>query len=217
MKISPTNGVVPMINVFIVEPERQHQVIEGWLKERKRFEAFSGFVAASLHRSIDGTRVINYAQYKKAEDWRAISNPANQRQLFAWAFAISQPDPHLYEVVSQSTASGAAEATIERASSLATMITVFPVEPEKQPRLIEHWINESKQFEALPGFISATLHRSLDGNRVLYYGQWQKAQDWLAISGQADHVFGQVRAISQADSHLYEVVHVIERHSPAAG
>jgi heme-degrading monooxygenase HmoA len=202
MKISQTNGVVPMINVFTVEPEKQHQVIEGWLKERKRFEEFSGFVAASLHRSIDGTRVINYAQYHKAEDWPAISNPANQRQLFAWAFAISQPDPHLYEVVSQSTAGATAQATIEEAASVATTIAVFPV--------------ESKQFEVLPGFISATLHRSLDGKRVLYYGQWQKAQDWLALSGQVDHAFGQVRAISHADSHLYEVVHVIERHSPAA-
>jgi heme-degrading monooxygenase HmoA len=206
-----------MINVFTVESEKQHQVIEGWLKERKRFEAFSGFVAASLLRSTDGTRVINYAQYQKAEDWLAISNPGDRRQLFAWAFAISQPDPHLYEVVSQSTASGAAHATIEEAASVATIITVFPVEPEKQPQLIERWLTEGKQFEALPGFISATLHRSLDGKRVLYYGQWQRAQDWLALSGQADHVFGQLRAITQADSRLYEVVHVIERHSPAVG
>jgi heme-degrading monooxygenase HmoA len=217
MKISPINDVVPMINVFTVEPEKQQQVIEGWLKEGKRFFAFPGFVAASLHKSLDGTRVINYAQYQKAEDWLAISPPAEQQQLFAWAFAISQPDPHLYEVVSQSTTSGAASVTIEEAITFATMITVFPVEPEKQQQLIETWLREGKQLEALPGFVSTTLHRSLDGKQVLHYVQWQKAQDWLAISRQADSLFEQVRAVSQADSHLYEVVHLVRRETPSAG
>lgn len=216
MKISPTNDVVPMINVFTVEPEKQPQVIEGWLKEGQRFFALPGFVAAALHKSLDGTRVINYAQYQTAQDWFTVSPPAEQRQLFAWAFAISQPDPHLYEVVSQSTASGAKLATLEEATEVATMITVFPVEPGKQSQLIEHWLKEGKPLEALPGFISATLHRSLDGARVIYYAQWQKVQDWLALSRQIDPLFDQVRAISQADSHLYEVIQVVSRQSPAA-
>lgn len=216
MKISPANDVVPMINVFTVEPEKQQQVIEGWLKEGKRFEAFPGFVAAALHKSLDGTRVINYAQYQKAQDWFAISPPAEQHQLFAWVFAISQPDPHLYEVVSQSTASGAKLVTLEEATEVVIMITVFPVEPEKQQQLIELLLKEGKQFEALPGFISATLHRSLDGTRVIHYAQWQKAQDWLALSRQTEQLFGQVRAISQADSHLYEIVHLVNSQPPSS-
>jgi heme-degrading monooxygenase HmoA len=217
MKILPTNNVVPMINVFTVEPGKQHQVIEGWLKEGPRFFAVPGFVAAALHRSLDGTRVINYAKYQTAQDWFTVSPAAEQQQLFAWAFAISQPDPHLYEVVSQNTASGAKLVTLEETAEVATMITVFPVEPEKQHQLIEQWQESGRPLEALPGFISSTLHRSLDGKRVLHYVQWQKAKDWLAVSRQADPLFEQVRAISQADSHLYEVVHVTRREIPSAG
>jgi hypothetical protein len=97
MKISPTNEVATMINVFTVEPEKQQELIEIWLKEGKQFEALPSFVAAALHRSLDGKRVINYAQRQKAEDWLDISRHAGQ--LFGHFRAISQSDPHLYEVI----------------------------------------------------------------------------------------------------------------------
>ncbi|MBV9614321.1 MAG: antibiotic biosynthesis monooxygenase, partial [Ktedonobacteraceae bacterium] len=151
-------------------------------------------------------RVINYAQFQKAEDWLDISRRAGQ--LFGHFRAISQSDPHLYEVIYQSTASGALHVTIEQAASLATMINVFTVEPEKQQQLIETWFKEGKQFERLPGFISTTLHRSTDGKRVINYAQFQKAEDWLDISRRAGQLFGHFRAISQSDPHLCEVVYL---------
>jgi len=209
MKISPTTDVATMINVFTVEPENQQQLIETWLKEGKQFEALPGFVSAALHRSTDGKRVINYAQWRKAEDWLDISRRAGQ--LFGHFRAISQSDPHLYEVVYLSAASGASHATIEQAASLATMINVFTVEPEKQQQLIETWLKEGKQFELLPGFISATLHRSTDGRRVINYAQFQRAEDWLDISRRAGQLFGHFRAISQSDPHLYEVVYLSQQ------
>jgi hypothetical protein len=39
MKISQTNDVATMINVFTVEPEKQQELIEIWLKDGKQFEA----------------------------------------------------------------------------------------------------------------------------------------------------------------------------------
>ncbi|MBV9257191.1 MAG: antibiotic biosynthesis monooxygenase, partial [Ktedonobacteraceae bacterium] len=128
MKISPANDIATMINVFTVEPENQQQLIDIWLKEGKQFERLPGLISAALHRSTDGKRVINYAQFQKAEDWLDISRHADQ--LFGHFRAISQSDPHLYEVIYQSTASGALHVTIEQAASFATMINVFTVEPE---------------------------------------------------------------------------------------
>ena len=86
---------------------------------------------------------------------------------------------------------------ISQTNNIATMINVFTVEPEKQQQLIELWLKEGKQFEALPGFVSAALHRSLDGKRVINYAQWQRAEDWLDISRRAAQLFGSFRAISR--------------------
>ena len=54
MQVSQSHDVATMINVFTVEPEKQQQLIKTWLKEGKQFEALPGFVAAALHRSLDG-------------------------------------------------------------------------------------------------------------------------------------------------------------------
>jgi heme-degrading monooxygenase HmoA len=206
MMITQTSGLATMINVFDVEPEKQQQLIEIWLEEGKKFETWPGFVSTTLHRSLDGTRVINYAQWQKAEDWLNLAKQGGQ--LFSRFKGIAVSDPHLYEVIYLSTATEASHVTIEQATSLATMINVFTVEPENQQQLIETWLEEGKKFELIPGFISATLHRSTDGTRVINYAQWQKAEDWLDISRRAGQLFGNFREISKSDPHLYEVIYL---------
>jgi hypothetical protein len=58
-----------------------------------------GFLSANIHRSLDGTRVVNYARWKRKEDLEAmLQNPMAREHLDEY-FKLSQPDPHLYEVV----------------------------------------------------------------------------------------------------------------------
>jgi hypothetical protein len=89
---------------------------------------------------------------------------------------------------------------VTQTSGLATMINVFDVEPEKQQQLIDIWLEEGKKFELLPGFVSAALHRSTDGTRVINYAQFQKAEDWLDISRRADQLFCHFREISKSEA-----------------
>src|ERR1700730_4275032 len=175
MIITQTSGLATMINAFEVEPEKQQELVDIWLEEGKKFETWPGFVSATLHRSLDGKRVLNYAQWQKAEDWQALAKQGVQ--LFARFKGVGRADPHLYEVVYLSTATEMAQVTVELAVPVATMINVFEVEPEQQQHLVDIWLEEGKKFETWPGFVSATLHRSLDGKRVLNYAQWQKAED----------------------------------------
>ena len=72
---------------------------------------------------------------------------------------------------------------ITKTNNVATMVNMFTVEPDKQQQLIDIWLEEGKKFELLPGFVSAALHRSTDGRRVINYAQWQKAEDWLKYGG----------------------------------
>jgi len=65
-----------------------------------------------------------------------------------------------------------------------------------------------------PGFVSITLHRSLDGRRIVNYVQWQ-SRDLLEAAHKSPEFRKEWRHFDQVteeiDPHLYEVVHVEDR------
>jgi quinol monooxygenase YgiN len=72
--------------------------------------------------------------------------------------------------------------TIEFGSGVFTLINVFTCEPEKQKRLVAVLIDATeKTMKLMPGFISANIHRSFDGKRVVNYAQWQDKESFEAM------------------------------------
>ena len=72
--IKQADGTVVLINVFTCEPENQQKLIDAWIRAtEEKLGKLPGIVSAALHRSKDGTRVVNYAQWKSAEDWETSS------------------------------------------------------------------------------------------------------------------------------------------------
>ena len=76
--ISKGNKLVTLINIFTVEPANQQQLLD--LLARATDTAVRqapGFISASLHRGLDGTKVVMYAQWRSLEDYEAMrQNPA---------------------------------------------------------------------------------------------------------------------------------------------
>jgi len=71
---------------------------------------------------------------------------------------------------------------IEKGNGVLTLINVFDVEPSNQGRLVELLIEATeKTMKRMPGFISANIHRSLDGKRVVNYAQWRSRADFEAM------------------------------------
>jgi quinol monooxygenase YgiN len=65
---------------------------------------------------------------------------------------------------------------IDPDTPLGTLINVFTVEPSKQQGLIDLLDRATEEvMRHQPGFISANIHRSLDGRHVANYAQWQTA------------------------------------------
>jgi quinol monooxygenase YgiN len=97
--ISPEQNVATLINVFTVAPENQERLIE--LLDRATEEVMrhlAGFVSANLHKSLDGTHVVNYAQWESRAAFEAmLANTEAQRHMAA-ALTMAQSEPHLYEV-----------------------------------------------------------------------------------------------------------------------
>ena len=72
--------------------------------------------------------------------------------------------------------------TISTSDEVLTVINVFTVAPENQARLIDLLTRATdSSVSHVPGFISASLHRSRDGRRVAMYAQWRSWDDYARM------------------------------------
>jgi len=98
---------------------------------------------------------------------------------------------------------------IQEHAPLATLINVFTVAPERATELAEQLrlaTEETMQF--VPGFISANIHVSTDGTRVVNYAQWESAQAYKAIFEEPstrEHMAACAAIATGFDPHLYTV------------
>ena len=58
-----------------------------------------GFVSASIHKSADGVRVTNYAQWRTARDFEAMLQNPQALEHMKPILEIATNDAHLYDVV----------------------------------------------------------------------------------------------------------------------
>jgi len=100
--------------------------------------------------------------------------------------------------------------TISESAPLLTFINVFRVEPENQERVIGLLTTATDQvMRALPGFISANIHRSLDGRHVVNYVQWKSQAHFEAIftnEAATTHMKALRPYLVSSERNLYQVV-----------
>src|SRR5258706_15366655 len=98
--ISLTRKLVTLINVFTVEPANQERLLDLLARATETSVRHApGFISASLHRGLDGTKVTMYAQWRSVEDYEAMRrNPAPLPYL-QQALALATFEPGMYEVV----------------------------------------------------------------------------------------------------------------------
>jgi quinol monooxygenase YgiN len=84
--IAKDNDVVTLINVLVDAT-------------RKVMRKQPGFVSANIHRSLDGRRVTNYAQWRSREAFEAMLQNQEAAEHMGEAARIAETfEPHLYEV-----------------------------------------------------------------------------------------------------------------------
>ncbi len=91
-----------LINVFVVSPDRADElarVLREATEQTMRY--VPGFISANIHVSTDGSRVVNYAQWEKVEDFQAmLADPAARVHMDQCASIATSFDPHIYTVES---------------------------------------------------------------------------------------------------------------------
>jgi quinol monooxygenase YgiN len=89
-----------VINVFTVSPDQQARLLELLARAtQSSVRHVPGFVSAALHRSLDGTKVTMYAQWRTAEDYQRMRSRSDTSPFLAEAMTLATFDPGLYEVV----------------------------------------------------------------------------------------------------------------------
>jgi heme-degrading monooxygenase HmoA len=99
-EIRDNNGVVTQITTVKLPPDRQDEVLK-LMTERARFMATQpGFVSVSLHRSKDGSHVVNYIQWRDAKQLEAAHHSPEFRKRWPRFGEIAEEiEPCLYDVV----------------------------------------------------------------------------------------------------------------------
>jgi quinol monooxygenase YgiN len=94
------NRVITQITTVTVDPDNQDEVLE-LMKERARFMAKQpGFVSVSLHRSEDGSHVVNYIQWTDRDKLAAAHHsPEFRKKWPRFGDLVDEVEPALYEIV----------------------------------------------------------------------------------------------------------------------
>jgi quinol monooxygenase YgiN len=76
------------------------------------------------------------------------------------------------------TRSPAMETTIRVDSAVTTLVNVFTVEPDNQPKVLALLQDGTEtMFSKMPGWISTNLLTSRDRRQVVVYSQWRDGKD----------------------------------------
>lgn len=204
--IAKNNDVITAIVIFAVEPEKQQELVDiiiEFLETTVKHQP--GFVSSSIHKSIDGLRVMNYAQWKTQQDYQAFIQNTEVQAKGNKLSNFQLHESHLYEVAVSKPDN--ANLTISQGGLIH--LAEFRVAPENQSRLVEL----EKEYVGVglqnPGLLSANFHRSLDGVHTVNYGQWRSFADFdqLLKDPKYKPLSEYWQGIAENQFHLYEVVY----------
>ena len=97
---SEKDNIVALINVFTVEPANQQRLVDLLTRATDgSVNRAPGFISSTLHRSIDGTKVTMYAQWRSAEDYQAMRQDPGRLPFLEEALTIAKFEAGMYEIV----------------------------------------------------------------------------------------------------------------------
>jgi hypothetical protein len=96
--IKADSNIVTQINVFTVPAGEQNALISYLSKAAHAAREVDGWLSASLHRSLDGTRVVNYAQSADGDAAKRVFDHLMAKGLIEGNKRFGDAHPGLYQV-----------------------------------------------------------------------------------------------------------------------
>jgi len=99
-------------------------------------------------------------------------------------------------------------------SSPFVLINTFTVAPENQQRLIDLLIEiTNESIVHIEGFITSTLHQSVDGTKVTMYAQWtsREAYEEMRKRPVASSALTEALSFATFEMGMYDIVQVFQK------
>lgn len=92
------------------------------------------------------------------------------------------------------------------------LINVYRCEPGRLDALMELLTALLRAQRELDGFVSATLHRGLNGRVAAVQAVWRSREDWKAMTRHpaVNEAMAPIMAVATFEPHLYEPGEVID-------
>ena len=100
MSQTSDKSIVTLINTFTVDPGNQQRLVDLLIRATDGFVSrASGFISPTLHRSVDGTKVAMYAQWRSVDDYQAMRQDPGPLPFLEEALTIAKFETCIYESV----------------------------------------------------------------------------------------------------------------------
>lgn len=104
-RIDAAASIFTLINTFHTSPDRQAAIVASLTRFTTIARELPGFVGTAVHASLDGTRVINYVQWRTRDDLGAMLSRDDARAHMAEVGALAdRVDPVAYRVAFEDSA-----------------------------------------------------------------------------------------------------------------
>lgn len=209
-EISQKNEIATLILDFTVKEDKIQQLSK--LAQENIRDVMSkkdGFVSANIHESSSGTRLVNYSQWKNRESYEKAIDFLSPDEVLLGEKLLELGDMkwNFYEIVSSV---GKIPAYISVENGYPTGINFIDVSPEKSQEIIKVFSNYYKNIlQNMNGFVSANLHKSDDGTRIINYVQWDSFDGLTSLfrDETAKEFNKELKEISSPDWNLFKVVY----------
>jgi heme-degrading monooxygenase HmoA len=98
--IAKTNRVCTQITTVKLPPENQDEVLQMMIERAHFMASQPGFVSVNLHRSTDGSHVVNYIQWTSPDKLQAAHHsPEFRKKWPRFGELVQEVEPCIYEVI----------------------------------------------------------------------------------------------------------------------
>ena len=176
-------------------PERRAALIAKMKDEAPTLAAKPGFVSMSVLECAEDGRVLVEGRWqsKEAFDRAVTADPAAQKSRASLA-EFGSPEPGLFKEALRvspehvgATVGEESRVAISPASIIVTYVQVWRMRATgHQQRWLETMHSHIGLLTKQPGFISMSLHASLDGKQTAVYAQWENEASLTAAINLAE-------------------------------
>lgn len=97
--IEANTGTITQINVFTVKPENQQALVDHLIEAASFAKLIPGWKSISIHKSLDGKSVVNYAQAESQDAQARIFAALSEKGFIDRGHQFGEAHPGLYEAV----------------------------------------------------------------------------------------------------------------------